>query len=57
MVANAQYNRTYVETALAEPTVPPLSAEQNEALDLVSLLSIARHNSARTLLTSIPRIY
>jgi len=58
MVANAQYNRTYIETALAEETgkkrflgpqpkasnpggasVPPLTAEQDEALDLVAAIA------------------
>jgi hypothetical protein len=39
MVANAQYNRTYVETALAEPSVPPLTPDQNDALDLIAAIA------------------
>jgi hypothetical protein len=41
MVANAQYNRTYVETALNKLGVLPLSAAQSEALDLVAALAEA----------------
>ena len=39
MVANAQYNRTYVETALAEPSVPPLTPDQNDALNLIAAIA------------------